>query len=633
MNKHQYLIAIIGVLLIGFLLRLHLLDAVPLRGDEAFSALNWSGLSLTESLRDIASIEPHPPLTYVLFWLWGLAVGIETPFALRMLPVLFSVMGIAGIASLAQRLINRQAALLAALIWAIHPFQIWHAQDFRNYAIWSGLSILTIWLALRVIARRKMRDWALYALMAMFASLIFYMELITIGVLVLFVWLTKWRERSFILRWTILQAIIIAVTFIAFGLFQRDLLTGGGYGGTTGTFALSQWWERFLPVLAFGDTQSLSLQFTQVSTLWPMIITILFLAGFIIWQVDRITALLLSLLGLLPLLMIGIISTQLNIFRPRYVMMSSIAYTLILSYAALILWRSEANRLVRRTLMITVGVFWFGVTAWSLNNYYNDAAFAKAPDWPTLINYLNDNVAPNDLVIQTSVDSGYGYYYQLAEIPAEEIALPFAPEHPADEILDILETTDAAYERIWVTGRTFPDWPNAGIVEEWFAENRQLGREVTLAGQPVRLYVAWDVPVDSVQSQSAIALFDNMIELLDVEIFPTEPNDTLTVWLYWRPIAQSAQALTMFVHLVGDINPQTGTPLWTQDDHPPQQGRVNTDSWETDVIYRDVYELPIAALADGSYSLVVGIYDPATSQRLTDADGSDSVQIGVFERE
>ncbi|MCA9913768.1 MAG: hypothetical protein KC496_10485, partial [Anaerolineae bacterium] len=62
--KAQHWICLIAFIWFGFALRLHQIDAVALRGDEAFSVQNWAGLPLSASLTDIASIEPHPPGTY-----------------------------------------------------------------------------------------------------------------------------------------------------------------------------------------------------------------------------------------------------------------------------------------------------------------------------------------------------------------------------------------------------------------------------------------------------------------------------------------------------------------------------------------------------------------------------------------
>ena len=53
---------LLGIILLGFGLRLYHLDAAAFRGDEAFSVQRWSVTPLTQSLTEIASIEPHPPI-------------------------------------------------------------------------------------------------------------------------------------------------------------------------------------------------------------------------------------------------------------------------------------------------------------------------------------------------------------------------------------------------------------------------------------------------------------------------------------------------------------------------------------------------------------------------------------------
>ena len=85
---------LIAILFLGLFLRLYQLDTVAFRGDEAFSVQRWSATPITEALTEIASIEPHPPLTYVLFRIWGKIFGTESEFILRLLPVLFNLLGI-----------------------------------------------------------------------------------------------------------------------------------------------------------------------------------------------------------------------------------------------------------------------------------------------------------------------------------------------------------------------------------------------------------------------------------------------------------------------------------------------------------------------------------------------------------
>ena len=56
MRRVFIMVALLGV---AFALRLYRLDAVPLRGDEAFAVRYWAAPPLTV-LRDLADWEPHP---------------------------------------------------------------------------------------------------------------------------------------------------------------------------------------------------------------------------------------------------------------------------------------------------------------------------------------------------------------------------------------------------------------------------------------------------------------------------------------------------------------------------------------------------------------------------------------------
>ena len=140
MSSLRLTLSIIVIVLLGFGLRVHDLQAVPLRGDEAFSVLYWANLPVSVSLTQIAHGEPHTPLVYGVARLWRHFVGgIDSVFSLRYLSVLGNVIGITAIFALGWRLSHkRSVGLLAALMWALHPFEIWHSQEFRNYGYWAG---------------------------------------------------------------------------------------------------------------------------------------------------------------------------------------------------------------------------------------------------------------------------------------------------------------------------------------------------------------------------------------------------------------------------------------------------------------------------------------------------------------
>ena len=236
---------------------------------------------------------------------------------------------------------------------------------------------------------------------------------------------------------------------------------------------------------------------------------------------------------------------------------------------------------------------------------------------------MNANVTEDDLVIQLSTDAAFGYYYTGE---AQDRGLPASPSQPKSEILAQLEATRTEYDSLYIVSNAIPDWQNADVVETWANENMQLVKLSNASGLGIRQYKNWDV--SDLQSKPAIVEFDETVELVDYQLFEAPlPTGEIVLWLYWRPLSQTAIPYKSFVHLVGDINPDTGSPLWAQDDQFPQDGRLDSTSWELDTVYRDVYYLPIESLENGDYQILVGWYNSETNTRLDTSENTDSFPL------
>jgi hypothetical protein len=620
MHKTTALTIVTVLILVGFALRLYRLDAIPLRGDEAFSAVNWSGLPIAESLATIATIEPHPPLTYVIFRIWGVLIGIDHELMLRLLPTLVNLIGIPALYALGTCFFGRNVGVLAALLWALHPFQIWHAQDFRNYALWAGMSAITLWLAWRIITgKRRPVDWLLYAIGAGLTGFTFYFELLSIGTVGLYVLIVHRKEHSFVLRWFVLNGMISMLVILAFLFFQGSLVGSGSYAGTGDRVDFLQLITRFLPALMFGETISKA---NEVNAMIGFgLLGILAFCLWLIAQRNKTKAFFLLLLAMIPPLLLAIVAVRLGIFNPRYVLLSIPAYLLIFCGGIVRLWQQRIGKYIAIISIFGVLV----ISIFSLNNHYHDSAYRKAPGWKALAAYLSANVAPDDLVIQTAVDAAFGYYYDYFDIPALDIALPGNFDQPIAEITQILEDRHSQYNSLWVVATTFESWANHGVVEAWVDTHMQRTRFTVTDGLPVRQYMTWEISPNEIFGQ-ALAVYADQIELPAAQVF-LEPTHELTIWLYWRPLAQTETSLKVFVHLIGAINPATGSSLWSQADAFPQQGRVMTDNWQIGTLYRDVYRLNLQAVPAGEYQLLVGFYDPNTGERLITAEDGDSVVI------
>ncbi|HVO41753.1 MAG TPA: glycosyltransferase family 39 protein, partial [Aggregatilineales bacterium] len=202
----RQLALIVALTLLAAGLRIYHLSRSPLDGDEAFAVRYWAA-SPTETLTTLAAQEPHPIGTFLLFWAWKSLVG-GSEFAMRSLSMLINLFGVAAMFALAWHLFQDiRLASVGALLWAIDPFQIAHAQDARNYAIWASLSVLTLWLLVRAVDTNRRRDWALYAIAVTGGLYIFFAEVSVVAVH--FFYLLIFRRRA--LRGWVITMLVVGI--------------------------------------------------------------------------------------------------------------------------------------------------------------------------------------------------------------------------------------------------------------------------------------------------------------------------------------------------------------------------------------------------------------------------------------
>ena len=99
----------------------------------------------------------------------------------------------------------------------------------------------------------------------------------------------------------------------------------------------------------------------------------------------------------------------------------------------------------------------------------------------------------------------------------------------------------------------------------------------------------------------------------------------MRVTLRWSADARLDSDYTVFVHLVGAEGDDAAI---AQGDASPLGGRWPTSLWLPGMTLDDVHTIALPEdLAAGSYHLLVGLYDPATGERLRLPDGRDAVRL------
>jgi hypothetical protein len=110
--------------------------------------------------------------------------------------------------------------------------------------------------------------------------------------------------------------------------------------------------------------------------------------------------------------------------------------------------------------------------------------------------------------------------------------------------------------------------------------------------------------------------FDTTLTTLENEgltpVFVTSMDGTLTFTLYWQAIQETDTSYSVFIHLLDDQG-----ELVSQHDGVPAGGARPTTGWIEGEIIVDEIELPVGELVQGqTYSIIVGLYDPNSGQRL-----------------
>lgn len=111
-------------------------------------------------------------------------------------------------------------------------------------------------------------------------------------------------------------------------------------------------------------------------------------------------------------------------------------------------------------------------------------------------------------------------------------------------------------------------------------------------------------------------------ELVGYDIQPGanfQPGQSIQLTLYWKAIGESESDFTVFVHLIGP-----DSQIWGQKDNPPRNSARPTSSWLTGEYIIDEYLVPTSRNApSGHYAVYLGMYDPASGQRLDAFDSEN----------
>ncbi len=155
-----------------------------------------------------------------------------------------------------------------------------------------------------------------------------------------------------------------------------------------------------------------------------------------------------------------------------------------------------------------------------------------------------------------------------------------------------------------------------------FPQGRVLDTLADLTGKPYAVIYRVDGAAQIAPQHPINARLGDTIQLIGYDVARDQNAVTLTV--YWGSIAETQTDYTVFVHVIGALNPTTQSPVWAAGDARPGGGSYPTPRWQPGEVILDTYQLTLPADAPrGEYQIELGMYNLETGARvrMTDANG------------
>lgn len=574
----------------AFALRIYHLDAVDLRGDEAFTVIHWTKTPFSHDWLELIKTEPSPG-SMVIYWAWRGLMG-PSVFAMRLLSVFAGVLGVAVGLALSHRLFkNRWLAGLMGLLWLLNPFLLWHAQDARNYSLIAAMTPLNFYLLLRLSdekTRLRWHDWLPYILLQTAALYIYYLDGFSMMVQAAYLLLLGRRD---LLKPLIRVWVIIGLLCLPLAAQIYTVRVVSDYQGTASAFEWSAFFKQLLPTLLLGDS--------VISLAAGLFLAVFVLIGplvAIIQGQSRAAGGLILLWMLIPIILLSALSTQNNIFLARYVIMVTPALLLSIGMFGLVLKNAfggggQLSCVAVLIIPLLVALLFIR----EINRYfYHDTP--KAPDWQRLTDYLESRTTEHDVIISGSADPALEYYYagDIYYIPTSDI-------NPTDQFDWLVGQYSGIY--LLASDRT-------SFADIYLREHTQAIYGDTYPG--VVQYRSWVVPPAEIEMPLAVRFGD--IAVLRGYTLLDGAGGGVILLLYWEALRPTESDYSVLVHVVTEVAEPGPSPIAVLD-HGVANAIISTTVWQSSGLYRDPVVIP-ADLPSGQYAIRIGLYETATGAKL-----------------
>lgn len=160
MEKRRVLVVLVflaAIFFLGFFLRLHDLDKESFWVDEIITLRHAQEETLQGLLSRVSLREGAPPGHYFFLQYWIRAFG-DSAFSTRFPSVLFGTFSILLLFFIVGRIFGAKIALLSSVFLATSMLQVLYSQETRLYALFTFISLMTLYFFLRTFYAEK--EWS-----------------------------------------------------------------------------------------------------------------------------------------------------------------------------------------------------------------------------------------------------------------------------------------------------------------------------------------------------------------------------------------------------------------------------------------------------------------------------------------
>ena len=625
-------VIVLFIVFIAFTLRVHLLGNQELRGDEGFS-WNYIQDPLLEIVpRILREGDPQPPIHYWLLWLWVKFTG-DSEFAMRALSASLSLLLVPLTYHFARKLWDNDSTvgIIAASIMAIHPQQIWLAQDVRNMYQLALAPLLVATILLPKVMFQisevfktseifgiRLRESALItSLRAFFAkqsqsrseiassqsTLLAMTGYITCGVIAIYSHyyalffliahggyvLAHTRDLKNITRW-IIAGVAIGAVFAPWVIAILPVYSQGQLADPTSLSLIKY------TLAVFGDLTSGS-PFPE----WQKMIGVV---GFAILCLIALGArskdLIYPLTAILvPFIGIYAVTIQRSTFNSFYFVFAAPAAYLIAAVALQKIF--HAQRQVGASIMVAV-IFFFGV---GLQNNYSSLDYSKTRGMRQVAARLAEAAQPGDVYLANFPDPVQGYY--IRHLKLDHQMQPTRTDFDPPQVNAALQSLVKDH-RVWHVPVRAAMWDQNAYVQSQLNQIAIVAEDNAFYKMRLTLYLPLTAatPLD--------VRFENGIRLTGFYY----SGHRLT--LLWTTATPPTANYTVFVHYLAYDD-------FTTLGHDTQPTRQTT-TWKNGETIVDARLIPVPPdMPHGEYRLDVGMYDEGGKRLKIKDSGEDHVLL------